>query len=366
MARVTVIALAIGYNFALIGPIARRLGSVFDVSLGEIGILTTMLLVTHALSQLPAAEPAQRLGPLRLVRLSFVLVTVANVAGALSPAFWFLAVTRLLVGCGTGPVFVGGLDGTRRLGGPFLAGIFGGAATLGLGLALVVGAVLDGYGASWRVPFLIAAGISLAAVLLGPRDSDEARPHAGSVLDHFGAVFRSVALWRLALIHTATFGSSLVVGAWIVTYFVDGSMATFLAGAIGFGLLGAAAVFRPIGGALFARGVTWKVLGPVAAVVSAGALGLLALGLPTWLAAIVSMVIGIGFALPFSPIFARTVQAEPRYPAAAIAFVNTSGAVFALAFTPIAGVLLDHHSGWIIFAFMAVLALVAAWVNRRG
>ncbi|MFM7693282.1 MAG: MFS transporter, partial [Actinomycetota bacterium] len=144
--RVFLIAIAIGFNFALIGPIATRLSGAFDVGLGEVGILTTALLVTHALSQLPAAEPAQRIGPLKLVRLSFVLVTAANLVAMVSPAFWLLAVTRLVVGCGTGPVFVGGLDGTRRLGGPFLAGVFGGAATLGLGIALLVGGIYDDLG----------------------------------------------------------------------------------------------------------------------------------------------------------------------------------------------------------------------------
>ena len=363
--RVFLIAIAIGYNFAIIGPIATRLGGVFDVGLGEVGLLTTLLLVTHALSQLPAAEPAQRIGPLKLVRFAFVLVTIANLLAAISPVFWFLAVTRLLVGCGTGPIFVGGLDGTRRLGGPLLAGIFGGAATFGLGLALVLGALFDDLGASWRLTFIVAALLSLAAVLFGPKDSAEPRPTAGSVVEHLGAVLHSRPLWRLSLIHTATFGTSLVVGAWIVTHLVNGEASTFIAGAIGFGLLGTAAVFRPIGGALTERGVSWTLLGPVAALVAAGGLVLLALDLPTSLAAIVSLVIGIGVAVPFSPVFAATVKIEPRYPAAAIAFVNTSGAVFALVVTPIAGILLEYGYGWVVFMGLAAVTVVAAWVNRR-
>ncbi|MEY4227013.1 MAG: hypothetical protein RL190_1770, partial [Actinomycetota bacterium] len=60
IAQVVLIALGIGWNFALLGPIARTLADSFAVSLGAIGVLTTVMLVTHALSQLPAAVPAPR------------------------------------------------------------------------------------------------------------------------------------------------------------------------------------------------------------------------------------------------------------------------------------------------------------------
>ncbi len=363
--RVFVIAIAIGYNFALLGPIAKELSAHFGVGLGAIGVLTTLLLVTHALSQLPAAEPAQRIGPLKLVRYAFVLVTAANLLGAISPVFWLLGLSRLIVGCGTGPVFVGGLDGTRRLGGPFLAGIFGGAATFGLGLALLVGAMFDHYGMSWRLTFIVAAGLSLIAVLFGPKDSEAPRPVTGSVVEHLGAIVRSGPLWRLALIHSTSFGASLVIGAWIVTHLVNGQASTFLAGAIGFGLLGIAAVFRPVGGALVARGVPWFYLGPVAIVVTAAGLGVLALSPPTWIAASASLLVGVGLAIPFSAIFAVAVKAEPNHPAAAIAFVNMAGAVFALVLTPFVGLLMDNSIGGLAFALMAVLALVAAVVARN-
>ncbi len=362
--RVFLIAIAIGFNFALIGPIATRLSGAFDVGLGEVGILTTALLVSHALSQLPAAEPAQRIGPLKLVRLSFVLVTVANLVAMVSPVFWLLAVTRLVVGCGTGPVFVGGLDGTRRLGGPFLAGVFGGAATLGLGIALLVGGIYDDLGLSWRWMFGTAALLAAIAAAFGPRDSEEPRPAAGSAAEHLGAVLRSGPLWRLAMIHSASFGASLVIGAWIVTHLVDGDATTFVAGMIGLGMLGIAAVGRPVGGELAQRGIPWLLLGPASVVVCAAGLFLLALPLPTWAAALVSLLVGIGLALPFSSVFARSVAVEPRYPAAAIAFVNMSGAVFALVFTPIAGVLLDHAEGWAAFALLGVFALASAVVAR--
>ena len=62
--------------------------------------------------------------------------------------------------------------------------------------------------------------------------------------------------------------------------------------------------------------------------------------------------------------FAQSVAVEPRYPAAAIAFVNMSGAVFALVFTPIAGVLLDHAEGWVAFTLLGLFAFASAVVAR--
>ena len=365
LVRTALIALGIGWNFADVGPIARNLSATFDVSLGEVGLLTTLLLITHALSQLPAAIPAQRIGPLRLVRLAFVLVAAANVLAAISPVFWLIGVARLLTGIGTGPVFVGGLDGTRRLGGAFLAGVFGGAATFGLGLALVVGSALESAGASWRWPFVIGAGIALAAALLGPRDAEAPREPAGSAMDHLGTVLRSVPLWRIAMLHSASFGASLVVGAWIVTHIVNGGTSEVAAGAVGFFLLGIAAVGRPIGGALFARGVPWWLLGPGGAILSAVGLLAVAPHLPMAIVVVASMLVGIGYALPFSAVFVLSVRAEPRYPAAAIAFVNMTGAVFALILTPITGVMMDHDVGYVGFLCLSAFAVVAAFVARR-
>ena len=116
-------------------------------------------------------------------------MAIANLLGAISPVFWLLAATRMLVGIGTRQVFVGGLDGSRRLGGAFLAGVFCGAATFGLGLALVMGAAFDAFGWSWHLTFVVAAAFAVAAAVFGPKDSDEPRLHAGNVVDQlcFGA-----------------------------------------------------------------------------------------------------------------------------------------------------------------------------------
>lgn len=364
--RTCIVAVGIGYNFALIGPVAISLREVFGVDFAAIGLLTTALLVSHAASQLPSAIPANRYGPLRMVRWAFVLVAAANLLSVVSPAFSVLLLSRLLVGIGTGPIFVGALDGTRRLGGPLLAGIFGGAATLGIGLSIAGGALLEAAGTPWQSTFAVAAGLAVLAVAFGPRDAPDPERGAAKTPTGFGEVFRSGGLWRLVALHSATFGASLIVAAWIVPHLDENGAPIFLAGLIGFLLLVANGAGRFVGGALAARGVGWVWLGPGAALLAAVGLVLLAPAGGPVLALAAGMLVGLGFAFPFSVVFVRAVHVEPRFPAAAIAFVNMSGAVFALAVTPLGGVLLDRGDGWALFVLLAAFAVFAAALNRRA
>jgi predicted MFS family arabinose efflux permease len=300
------------------------------------------------------------------VRWAVVLVALATVLSADSPVFAVLAVSRILVGLGTGPIFVGALDGSRRLGGPFLAGVFGGAATLGIGLSLAAGAFFQSAGAPWQTTFVVAAILAIVAIVFGPRDAPD--PARGTVKapTGFRDVVTSGGLWRLTALHSATFGASLVVAAWIVPHLDETGAPIFMAGVIGFILLAANGAGRFVGGALAARGVGWRWLAPVSALVAAFGLVTLAPAGGIALPLVAGLVVGAGFALPFSVVFVRAVHVEPRFPAAAIAFVNMSGAVFALLITPIGGVLLDRGEGWAIFTFLAVFAVIAAAINWRA
>ena len=97
------------------------------------------------------------------------------------------------------------------------------------------------------------------------------------------------------------------------------------------------------------------------------AAGYAALALSTALgvALLGAVVAGTGLALPYGGALGGAAIAEPRSPAVAAAFVNLSGAVFALAATPLAGLDLDHGGGTLSFALLAVLGLVAAALNLR-
>jgi predicted MFS family arabinose efflux permease len=365
-ARWTAVGVALGLNFGNAGPIASDLARSFDTGLGSVGLLTTALLVAHAATQLPAAGPVERRGAPTVAAVALAGMAATNLLAAAAPSFALLLLARVLVGCATGPGFVASLEGSRQEGGPLLAGVFGGAATLGIALALAAGSVLDGAGASWRISFLLTAAVAAAALLplLGRRGAPATSGHAAR--PHLGLVMRNAGLWRVALLHTATFGTSLVVSAWIVEYLLAGDgLGTAAAGAIGAALLGLAAVGRPVGGLLAARGTRWSVLAVGGALLTAAGLALMVVSREPAVAVAGGLVAGIGFALPFACSFQAAARLEPARAASASALVNLSGAVFALAAAPLVGLDLDHGDGRLSFALLALLAVAAAVANRH-
>lgn len=362
--RAVIIGIASGWSFANTGPVARSIAEELDVGLAATGWLITALLIAHAASQLPAARPIERFGAFAVVRVAFIALAVANVLAALAPGFALLLAMRVLTGLCTGPAFVGNLQGFRRLGGPVAAGWFGGAATLGLAAALLAGGVIEDAGADWRLQLWAAVPLCLAALAVMPRTRDDAGPSRTAGIR---AVLGNAAIWRIALLHTATFGSSLVVGAWIVVYLADAGASGSVAGLLGFGMLGVAALARPWSGTLLARGVPWVRVGAGGALLAALGLVLLAASPAPAIAILAAVIGGLGLSLPFAPAFAGAATVEPVRSAAATAFVNLSGSVFALAAVPLAGLdIEDGTGGAATWLALAALAVVAAIVNRRA
>lgn len=364
--QVVIVAMNTGWNFGLIGPIVGRLAESFGVGFAAIGLLATLLSLTHTAAQLPSSVPIQRYGPFRVVRGGLVVIMLGNALALVSGAYALLAATRVVVGLGSGPLFIGGMEGSRRRGGTPLASAFGGATMLGLGGALLVGALLDDAGLPWQSGFVVAMALDAVALVVCPRD----RPATGTAGEavtwaRFRGVLGSGALWRLALLYTASFGATLVIGAWIVEYVHEGGTAKGIAGGVGFAMLIASALARWVGGGLYERGTAWRVLGPGATAVAGLALVVLAFRPPLAILVAAALVVGVGLAVSFGLIFASAVRAAPAAPAAAIALVNTVASAFALAATPLGGWFFDIGRSSLLFAVLAALALAAALVNRR-
>lgn len=372
-ARYAYIAIANGYSFGVIGPAVAQMSTEFAVGLVAVGFLSTAMYLAHAGMQLPAAGPIQRYGSLRVARWGYGVIVIANVLGAIAPGFTLLLISRLLVGVGTAPSFVGSINAARQTGGAALAGIFGGLTLLAYGSAIALGAALSDAGISWRWNFVLAALIGLGALVICPKDG----PRSGSALatgslGQINAVLRVGRLWRLAFLYVATFGTSFVLGAWIVEYIAPGSSPKQIAGIIGFVMLGASAGFRWYGGVLDDRGIGWNLLGPGSTLIAALGLVLLAFTQATIILFPLAVVLGFGLALPFGAIFSSAVTAQRAYPAAAIAMVNMSASVFAMLVLPVVGLAFDLGMAWLMPAGLAVVAIAAALLNlqrssdRRG
>src|SRR3954451_6846100 len=118
------VGIAVGWNIAVLGPIATQLSHVYGVSLTTVGLFVTVQFVMHMVMQVPGGRAAARVGARTSALAGLALVVAGNAISlpAPQPALAFLG--RAVVGLGTGFAFVGGSDYIRaRRGSPLLQGI---------------------------------------------------------------------------------------------------------------------------------------------------------------------------------------------------------------------------------------------------
>ena len=209
---------AVGYNIANVGAAAGVLSEEYDVRLGAIGFLTTALFVTHLVMQIPGGRLVDRRGARNLGMLALAVISLGNIVALLVPSLAVAVVGRLIAGVGTGIGFVAGSDYIRATVGSTTAqGLYGAAGVGGGGLALAI-VPLTTPALDWRAPYLTAlvgAVVVLACLPLAPKDraGGERRPAAARI----GEIVRDRRLYPLAIAHSASFGLSVIAGAWAVS-----------------------------------------------------------------------------------------------------------------------------------------------------
>jgi MFS family permease len=346
------LALTAGWNLANIGAVADRISDAYGVSLVVVGLITTALLVTHAAVQIPAGRLCDRFGA-RLVGVAgLTVVAVASTLALTRREVGLAIVMRLVAGIGTGIAFVAGSDYVRStIGTAFAQGLYGAASMASAGLALV----LVPHWGGWQAPFATAAILAAAGALVlvvAPRE--RARPPLSPVLPSFG----DRRLLRLAVMHSASFGLSVVIANWVVTLLerVDDASAEAAGFAAGLTLL-LGIVTRPMGGRAYGRA------GLLRASFLAGGAGtaLLAFGSRLGVAVIAATVVGLAAGLPFASAFTDAARLRPDAPGAAIGLVNMAAAVTILVGTPLLGLSFSlPGDGRLGFAVVAVLWALAA------
>src|SRR5207237_3916264 len=150
---------------------------------------------------------------------------------------------RVLAGVGTGLAFVSGSDYIRStIGSTVAQGFYGAGSMAAGGIALAV----VPHWRSWHAPFATAAIVAAAGVvllLLAPPDA--ARPVRPTVLP----TVADRRLLAFAVMHSASFGLSVVIGNWVVTLLErNGGDSDGVAGAAGALTLLLGIVTRPLGG----------------------------------------------------------------------------------------------------------------------
>jgi MFS family permease len=356
------VGVAVGWNIAVIGPVATTLSHVYGVSLTVVLLFVTVQFVTHLVMQVPGGRAADRLGARTSTLIGLGLILLGNAVCLLGPyaALGFLG--RAIVGVGTGFALVGGSDYIRTRGGsPTLQGVYGGGSVLAPGIAVVVVPFLvDRFG--WRASYtsaVVVVGISAGLLALAPAVERTLR-HAGERLE--STFFTDPRLYRLAAIHAMSFGFSVVVGNTVVTLLEHHGYSKRAAAFAGSLTLVLSFFTRIAGGPLLRRPDAWKW---IAGSLVAGGVGAIVLALPVSYAAVVaaSAVVGLAAGVPFARAFTGAAAARPDAPGAAVGFVNAWASLVIVAGTPLVGLTFllpgDGRIGFVALGACAALAALA-------
>jgi predicted MFS family arabinose efflux permease len=156
---VFVIALAIiGWNCGNVGPVVGPLTKDFDLTLGEVGLLSgTFFFAGSAIGSLAGAALARRIRVLSGIWACCVLSVIGNLIFAVGDSFAVLAAGRVFAGVAFGlaaifPAYA------RVMGGVKMVGLFGAGLTLGV------------------APASYSAACSRARASIGGRLRDHRRP----------------------------------------------------------------------------------------------------------------------------------------------------------------------------------------------
>jgi MFS family permease len=360
------LGLGAGFNISTVGPAADMLADQYGVRLGVIGFLTTALFATHLLSQLPGGRLIDRHGARTMGMLALAVIVAGN-ALALTTGILTVGIAgRLVTGLGTGVGFIAGSDYVRaKLGTPTAQGLYGGFSVGGAGLAIAL-VPLGALSVDWRAPYL--AGLVMAAVFLvvlwaAPADD----VNAGALRGNPWAMLRDRRLYPLAVIHTASFGFSVILGIWTVSLFEHDGYRSEVGGVIGALTLLGGLVTRPLGGRMMER---WPQRTPLYVELSmlAAAAGTLLLLLDVAIPVRVlgAATLGLAAGIPFAYAFTRAQQIRRDAPALATGFVNSCATLTILVGAPLLGFTFAlPGEGAIGFAVVAALWAAAA-LSLRG
>jgi MFS transporter, NNP family, nitrate/nitrite transporter len=357
------IGVAAGWNLAALGPVATRESHAYGVGLATIGLFLTVQFLFHMAMQIPGGRAADRWGARRSVALGLAFLVLGNAVAlpAATPALGFLG--RAIVGIGTGFAFIGGSDYIRALGGsPTLQGVYGGSSVLAPGVAL---ALIPGF-ARWtgfRAPYLSTIiVVALGGVLLAlAPDAPRTPRHALERLDW--SFVRDTRLYRLAAVHSFSFGFSVIVGNWVVTLLERHGQSKEAAAVVGSLTLLLGFATRIAGGAMLRLEHADRL---VAASLVVGGAAAIVLALPLPLAGYVAAatVLGLAAGVPFARAFTGAALVRPDAPGAAVGFVNAWAALTVVAGTPLVGLTFslpgDGRIGFVVVGALAALAALAA------
>lgn len=275
------------------------------VTAGAAGAGTSAFLLGQAVAVLPADRLTRRTAPRTVAAGGFALAAVGAALLA-SPTLSAALASRTLVGLGQGAAFVAAMTHVgRRTTGSHTAtaqGLLGAGFTLGFAVGLAAGPpalATVGSGPSALATSVVVAAGAVGSLGLPRTAASGPTPSASAYL----RALRGPVAATLALGNAVTFGFLVVAGTWYADLLADAALPA-TAVLVGFAL--ATVLGRAVGGVLAARvgdaaTVGWSLV--TQAAVLGGTAAAIAGGRPT-LVAVGVVLTGLGFGVPFGPLFA--------------------------------------------------------------
>jgi predicted MFS family arabinose efflux permease len=363
------IALAItGWNCGNVGPVVSPLTQDFDITLGEVGLLSgTFFFAGSAAGSLIGAELARRVRVLSGIWACCLLSIAGNLIFAVGDSVAVLAVGRVFAGLafGLAAVFVPAY--ARAMGGVKMLGLFGAGLTLGVAGALLLGSVLQGEGVDWRIPFLITAGLAAVSLPLLPNEAVEIKRTASEGQGLVREALTNQAWWRVQLLGIAALDIPLIIGAWLVHFLITGyGLSAAEAGGLSFALFGISAVMRDVAGRITAAGASTFLLVVVGLGLGAAGLVLLGQGDTAGIAIVAIVLIGVGLSLPYPLYYDEAERVLPDRPIGSLGLMQVGNGIFPIPIIPLFGGALAHGDADFAFALLAAFAVVTLALNARA
>ena len=365
---VFVIAAAItGWNGGNVGPVVGSLTRAFDISLGEVGLLSgTFFFAGAAGGSLIGAELARRIRIMYGIWACCLLSIVGNVIIAAGDSFAVLAAGRVLAGLGFGlcAVFVPAY--ARAMGGVKMLGLFGAGLTLGVAGALFLGSILDGAGVDWRIAFVITAGLGAISLPLLPNEEVHVQRAASEGEGLVREALTNQAWWRVQLLGIAALDIPLVVGAWLVHFLITGyGVSAAEAGALAFALFGISAVMRDVAGRMTAAGAGPTMLVVVGLGLGAAGLVLMGQGDTAGVAMAAIVLMAVGLSLPYPLYYDEAERVLPDRPVGSLGLMQVGAGVFPIPVVPLFGSALASGDADLAFAGLAAFTVLTLLLNAR-
>jgi len=365
------VGLGVSWNIANTGAVAETLSRHYAVGLGVIGLLTSIVFLAEIAIMIPGGRAIDRWGARGAGLLALAACVAGNVLAATLSGVAAALMARFVIGLGVGLGFVAGsiyVQSARHVSGAAAQGLYGGISLAGGGLALAIVPPVDAW-IGWSSPYVtgaVVATVAMGVACLGPATPGAA---AGGEPPRVRALLTDRRIVRLGVLHSATFGFSVVLGTWIVTLLERtagyGSAAAGAAGAL---VLVMGVVARPLGGWLAGkRRDAGARLIAVSVVLGAAGGAVLASGAPAAVLVLATAAVGLAAGLPFGPVFTAAARSLPGSPGAAVGAMNLYAVITIVIGAPLLGLAFSlPGDGRIGFAAVALLWAIGCAATGRG